>query len=84
MYYVTTNQTGGTTITTTITTLGEWTYAGESHDILAVACPISTFPEYNDGTDLQLFCRVRVLDMDFTVNTDKFLVPHVAALWEAA
>lgn len=84
MYYVHTNQTGGTTITTTITTLGEWTYAGESHDILAVACPINTDPEYNDGIDLQLFCRVRVLDMDFTVNTDKFLVPHVAALWEAA
>ena len=70
--------------TTTTATLGEWTHAGESHEILAVACPISTFPEFNDGTDLKLFCRVRSMDMDFTVNTDKFLVPHVAALWEDA
>ena len=69
--------------TTTITTLGEWTYAGESHEILAVACPISTRPEYNDGTDLELLCRVRVVDTDFMVHTDKFEVPHVAALWEA-
>ena len=68
--------------TETLTTLGEWTHAGESHEILAVACPISTVPEFNDGQDLQLFCRCQ--DIQFTIMTDVFLSPHVAALWEAA
>jgi hypothetical protein len=63
---------------TTITTLGEWTYRGESETILAVACPISTRPEFNDGNDLQLFTEVGVVSIDLS------LIPHLAALWVTA
>ena len=61
--------------TTTITALGEWPHGGTSEEILAIACPISTLPEYNDGNDLQLFTGIGV------VSTDLDLVPHLAALW---
>ena len=62
-------------MSTTITTLGEWIDGNERHEIVAVACPISTIPEFNDGADLQVFT------LHFTVATDEALVPHLAALW---